>query len=46
LIFVSVFRHSVSDSFPYLFCRPCLPLRTSFSPVPLVIPLPLPPPSP
>jgi hypothetical protein len=31
LIFVSVSRHSVSDSFPYLFCRPCLPLRTSFS---------------
>ena len=30
LIFVSVFRHSVSDPFPYLFFRPCLPLRTSF----------------
>ena len=34
LIFVSVSRHSVSDSFSYLFCRPCLPLRTSFSSCP------------
>jgi len=31
LTFVSVFRRSVSDPFPYLSCRPCLPLRLSFS---------------
>jgi hypothetical protein len=30
LIFVSVFRYSVSDPFPYLSYRPCLPLRLSF----------------
>jgi hypothetical protein len=33
LTFVSVYRHSVSDPFPYLSCRPCLPLRVSPSPV-------------
>ena len=31
LTFVSVFRRSVSDPFPYLSCRPCLPLSLSFS---------------
>jgi hypothetical protein len=31
LTFASVFRHSVSDPFLYLSCRPCLPLRASFS---------------
>jgi hypothetical protein len=30
LTFVSVFRRAASCSFPYLSCRPCLPLRCSF----------------
>jgi hypothetical protein len=30
LIFVSVFRYSVSDPFPYLSSRPCLPLLSPF----------------
>ena len=37
LIFVSVFRRSVSDSLPYLFCRPCLPLHTSFPVIPRLL---------
>jgi len=31
LTFVSVFQRAVSDSFPYLSCRPCHPLLLSFS---------------
>jgi hypothetical protein len=31
LIFVSAFQRSVSDLFPYLSCRLCLPLPVSFA---------------
>jgi hypothetical protein len=38
-ILVSVFLRSASDPFPCLSCRPCLPLRLSFSCCPKHVPL-------